>query len=763
MMHCGRLATFALALSVGCLLAATVVAAEKPTIVGARLGLGDQYKLGCWSPLRVSIEGGVEPMAVQIVAITPDSDGVGAATLTPGGRPTAAEPARPSDETLYIRPGQQNAPVEVQLLSGGRVVDRLTMTVGAGDPELIATGKELPLPTPSTGRLYLQLGAESGLGEAIGNVRNAENWQNDLSAALVSDVAQLPRDAIGYDSFDCVVLVAGSRAGSSEGGWLGELTADDPRLVALIEWIESGGRLVLSCGSGGAALLGPGGALESLAPGTYRSGEPLTTATAIESYAAAGSETSSIDLAGATLAVTRLENVEGTVEAYAGRSTAETPLVIRTPRGFGEVTLVTFDLDAPAIAGWKGRASLVQKLIGLQSETPDSQPNYGWYGQSDLVNRLIDRLDNAFTGVKTAPFLLIVGLVILYLLLIGPGDYFFVKNVLKRVEATWITFPLLVIGTSVAAFTAAYWLKGDTLRVNQVEIIDVDNRAGLTRGTLVTHLFSPRASRYNFSLATHAIDGSPLVPNRYWTAWLGKPGYGLGGMQSGGGNSSMGVRGEYRLDATPQLNPTGLPNAAPDIAGMPVQVWSTKTLLSRYLGRTPRRLDTNLTPTTDGLVDGPITNDTGTRLIDCRLLYGTWAWRLKDLRDGETVDVNVSISPVRITTLLGNRNTDNPYGGGGYQANRYAVTQSVDELAESLAVGSLATGSKGVASRYLHELDLTHHLPAGKALLLARVEAGSGSELLRDGESLTNDEEDEQEGPSRRSWVFARFILEVEE
>ena len=51
------------------------------------------------------------------------------------------------------------------------------------------------------------------------------------------------------------------------------------------------------------------------------------------------------------------------------------------------------------------------------------------------MNSLLAKLDNEFVGVRTAPFLGIVGLVALYLLLIGPGDYFFVKNVLRRVEA----------------------------------------------------------------------------------------------------------------------------------------------------------------------------------------------------------------------------------------------------------------------------------------------------------------------------------------
>src|SRR5690606_1256610 len=96
-----------------------------------------------------------------------------------------------------------------------------------------------------------------------------------------------------------------------------------------------------------------------------------------------------------------------------------------------------------------------------------------------------------FSGVKLVPFSLVFLLVVVYILLIGPGDYFLVKKVLKRMEATWITFPLIVLIFSGVAYYLANWMKGDEIRLNQVDIIDVDASSGFVRGTTYANVFSP--------------------------------------------------------------------------------------------------------------------------------------------------------------------------------------------------------------------------------------------------------------------------------
>ncbi len=46
-------------------------------------------------------------------------------------------------------------------------------------------------------------------------------------------------------------------------------------------------------------------------------------------------------------------------------------------------------------------------------------------------------------------------------------------------ELTWITFPTIVVTVSLVAYYAAYMLKGNDLLVNKVDVVDIDQAAGL--------------------------------------------------------------------------------------------------------------------------------------------------------------------------------------------------------------------------------------------------------------------------------------------
>ncbi len=739
----------------GLLLVGQAVAVEPPRIVGVELGLGGQYKLGCWTPLRVQVEGGTAPLAVTVVAIAPDSDAIGVATTPPGGRPLSTEPGRTSESLLYTRIGKDNAGIELRLMVGNQVVDRRVVQVGASVPGIKGSNEPLEIAnaSPAT-HLTLAIGDTQSLsGGTIGwgdEGEEANFLASTQEIASIGSLAALPRDAIGYDSFDVVLLVAG------RSGWHQGLTADDPRLVALEQWVRNGGRLVLSCGSAGAELLIEGGPFARLLPGRLAGLESLPRTEAIERYPETIEAEKPIDLEGGVLTVSRLENVTGRIEAYDGRVAKDFPLVIRSPLGLGEVTFVAFDLDAPALAPWSGRSALLARLLHLPRKgNAPPQPRYYGAQATGFVGTLINRLDNSFTDVRTTPFLAIVGLVIGYLLIIGPGDYFLVKRVIGRMEATWITFPLLVLLTSAGAYAAAYWLKGSELRVNQIEVIDIDSTGdgpvSPLRGTLITHLFSPRADRYNLSLAARGPSGEDLTAADHQIAWLGKTGWGLGGMQSPA-PSRLGWRPDYVLDPTPQLSPAG----AIPLRGLPVQVWSTKTLLSRWASTTKRTVEANLSPTGDGLAEGQLTNDTGVKLTDCRLIYGDWAWRLGTLGDGETTVVDESVSPLRLRTLL----KGSIKKGETYNELRHRHL-TIEQLLPLLSIDSGAVqeaNDQQWQRTNLSHCNLTHHLAAGRAILLARCgEKGkSHSELLRDGKSLS-----EEHPEMSKNWIFCRYVLKV--
>ena len=141
---------------------------------------------------------------------------------------------------------------------------------------------------------------------------------------------------------------------------------------------------------------------------------------------------------------------------------------------------------------------------------------------------------------------------------------------------TWITFPAIVVLFAVGAYVAAYWLKGDQLRVNQVDLVDIDAE-GTARGASWFSIFSPRGESFDLSLRPRLPDGQSPAETSASLAWLGKAGDEFNGMYSRGTQNSaplwsQGYSIASSLDA---------------IRGVPIQVWASKSFVYRWLGHAP--------------------------------------------------------------------------------------------------------------------------------------------------------------------------------
>jgi len=105
------------------------------------------------------------------------------------------------------------------------------------------------------------------------------------------------------------------------------------------------------------------------------------------------------------------------------------------------------------LAASSDRPLLVARLLDMPTTaTEETKENTAvmHYGYNDLSGQLRSALDR-FTGVRLVPFWFVASLIVVYILLIGPGDYFFLRKVVGRMEWTWLTFPAIVIIVSVAA------------------------------------------------------------------------------------------------------------------------------------------------------------------------------------------------------------------------------------------------------------------------------------------------------------------------
>jgi hypothetical protein len=198
---------------------------------------------------------------------------------------------------------------------------------------------------------------------------------------------------------------------------------------------------------------------------------------------------------------------------------------------------------------------------------------------------------------------------------VGPLDYLFLKKVVKRLEWTWITFPTVVLAVSAGAYFLAYYLKGNDLRINKIDIVDIDLEQSKAYGSSWFTIFSPRIQNYTVGIEpnTKPWTGPPGgQPNPFSLVVesFDRPETPMGGRYRSGSQSLFGRTYRYAADAT-------------GLEGVPLQVWSTKSFDGSWQAAAPPKLlEVNLTasPTGDGLT-GTIKSNLPVSLQDAVLIY----------------------------------------------------------------------------------------------------------------------------------------------
>jgi hypothetical protein len=714
--------------------------ARKPLeIVRVRVGLADCYKLGCWTPVEVFLRGTDEPRTGRVSIEVPDGDNVPTEVATPPERPCQVLPGVETSVLLYVRIGQLDAAMTVRFESEGRLLAKRVFETGMEGDD-----RYLPSPLLSTqqlivvvgdGKLGLEKLTRSGFGQA----------EAEKVVATLDDVGQLPTRWYGYEGVDALVLC------THDVQRYRPLRAEGARVQALQRWIRNGGRLLLSVGSQADEVLDERSPLAQFAPGKLKEVISLRQTGALETYSG-GNNPMQQGAGRSELRVPRLAEPRGVVEA----DESGLPLVIRAAEGFGQIVFLAFDLQQAPVNRWKDRGQLVARalqLTGHGEEDADQSSAMMHYGYQDMAGQLRSALDR-FTGVRLVPFSLVALLVLVYILLIGPGDYFLLRKVFRRMELTWITFPTIVVLVSVGAYFLAYQLKGRQTRVNQVDVVDVDMVDGYVRGTTWLNLFSPRTSAYQVGFRPQLPGGGAAAEAEQYVAWLGLPGEALGGMSPRTISPSL-WRRRYRF--SPDLQ---------TMNGVPVQVWSTKSFTTRWFARTEPPLEIELEKEAD-ILRGTIVNTLDVPLDGCILAYRRWVYQLGNLAPGQAASIGELTKRSELDTLLTGRKLIFDDAADKFQQESTPYDQAsldVGYIVRTMMFYKAAGGRRytGLLNRYQGFIDMSDLLEADRAILMGLAppvdaeapEARRGSILMCNGEPMARAED--------RHTGFFRFLIPVE-
>jgi len=706
----------------------------RPEIVGVRVGIAGKYKPGLWTPVEVLLRGGSEAWLGRVSVVVPDGDGVPCRFACPAEAPLRIGPGQSASAMLYAKLGRTESALTAELrVSDDLVAQRVFKAGASGSPSVF------PRALASTDGLVVAVGPESlAVEETFAGLRQLAGGRT--AAARVADAAELPAHWCGYEGVDVMVLATGDPKPYAA------IKPDSPQVLALEQWVRMGGAILLCAGRNAEAMLSPNGPLARFAPGRLVRMLPLRQSSAIEAFC--GSSVS-VPREGMgrqlNLRVPQFAAVQGTVEAREGNL----PLVIRRTLGFGGVVFAAFDPETPPLRDWVDRRLLLDKLLDVDAAPPETARASGvalHYGYDDVAGQLRSALDQ-FPEVPFIPFWIVVALVAGYLVLIGPVDYFFLRRLGGRMTLTWITFPLIVVAFCLGAYLLAHRFKGDQVRLNQVDLVDVDLMSGRIRGTSWATMFSPRVERSRVTFEPRELSGKEAPGAEVVTCWLGLPGEAFGGMNP---KTAAPVVWKEAYECSPRLDA---------LAGVPVQIWSTKSFSARWTAKTSAKPEARIVQQ-DRVPVGTITNTLAVPLSECLLCYGRWAYRLGDLAPGESAQVGPSSERRDLTTLLTGRRL--LFEEGVQRATPYdRGSVDVAYIVRAMMFFEAAGGYRytGLAHRHHGFVDVSDLLKTEHAVLVAigpmrdPQSPYHGSRLLRDGQPLL--------GPQDRHTTIYRFVLPV--
>ncbi len=716
----GKLAVIGLAMALvglsGSPRRAEAAAPRAVAVEDVRVGFDGRYKVGTWTPVFVLLRGGPDGFSGEMDAVVEDENG----TPTTVRQAVQVGPGGTQRVTVYVRPGSLSSDFGLLRFFDGKtgrlavpefVVGSIAASsntsnrlepIGQGDYQLVTLGH--PYGVEGIPKLP---GFNASPSNPASNGRAREVAVTQVGTLGAAD--QLPGRWYGYDSADAVVIDTNDAE---------TLTAlNGGRIEAIRQWVERGGHLVVAVSSRWQAV--NDGPLGSMLPAKLVGQSQVTPFDSLESFTGG---TQHQDFDNVPVQAAKFEDVE----ARGGRviaSTLSTPLVIRGPYGFGRVTVVGLDVDAKPFSDWPDKTLFWVKAIDLKSppgaadSTAAASQKIITQNLSDLAT-LVRRSLDQFQGMTVIPFGWVAGFIAIYILLIGPGDYFFLKKVLKRMELTWITFPTIVITVSLLAYFAAYKIKGTDLRVNQIDVVDVDLEHKIARGTTWVNLFSPQNRDYSIEVRPQGItaDASPAAPGaEVVLSWFAAPETGLRGMNSRGGGIGLSGSG-YSY---------GPPGRAERLEDVRVGIWSTKGILARWFGPAPQAasiLDVDIQPVGTDRLAGTITNRMTIPLRDSILVFGKQVYyNVGTIEPGATVQVDTTLNrslggylqdvAFRKTFLPANQfNTEN------VPINRANLVQAM------MFHDSDASGNDPIPSRTHRELDLSGQLALDRPMLVARVD-----------------------------------------
>ena len=669
---------------------------ESPSIKSVEIGLEGNFKLGFWTSLRIAIEGGETDQPCLLNWSAPDGEGIAAKTMDPSS--FVVEAGSTVVQERLIRVGRRRPEILVELLGDdGEFYDRDRLRSNQLNAGLMRSDE----------LFVVELGNDSGFMKWVSD-RIGQSDDQPVQMANFTSPLPIPTDWLALSSVDLMVVST-----SDPSLWEPKYEA---QWKSVTEWVRHGGALVLLCGQQGEIVTSAESPLKPLIPGTFESLVVQTSSAGAEMFTAAADQL--LKESGESFTASKLVDVSGSIVAYEGKAAEDLPLVVASTYGTGDVLWVAVDLDIPPFSSWKSRANLISKLMDLIypdliADDTTRRGRVGHLGYNDLSGQLRVSLDQ-FSQVIVVTFTSVAILVTFFILLIGPGDFWLLKYVIRRMEWTWVTSVLTILIFSILAVVLFNVTKGSRVQVNQAELVDIDATTGEVRGTVWAHVYTPSLKKFDLWLDRE--NEFSMGIGRTLLTWQGLPGSGLGGMDAQLNSNLM--QANYRSQADKPDDSTS--NRLDELA---IQVASTRPLTASWWDEMKGPISAQLyADQRNNSLHGDLTNPLPYTLDRAVIFYDNWAYEVTgDIDPGETISIEGQTVEKTIQSVLARRRV---VDGNDVSDPWDPKSNNIPRILEMMSFYRVAGGRNytSLNNRLHSDLDWSSVLARRQAVLFARAE-----------------------------------------
>jgi hypothetical protein len=294
------------------------------------------------------------------------------------------------------------------------------------------------------------------------DLRNLGIAATNVNARVISVTpGDLPDQWYGLESVSTIVITPEALS-----------RLDGVQEKALTEWITAGGRLVVQIHTGFATGYPRG--LMSLLPAR------------VAGMSTVPGRTFSAEETDRIIELAQFSHVTGTEIKW-----WNLPVAVEGAMGLGSVVLAGINLADPVFARKELRETL-RKILQVRNNGT---------AMPSLNEREFRRYGRNMKA-QTMPVRTVLVLLLCYLVLVGPLDYFVLKKV-KRLHWTWFTFSAVSIGTTFALLYWVYRAKAGVFSATTMAALMLA-ADGAERTVSLTDVYSQKTLPYSFSTEKNA-------------------------------------------------------------------------------------------------------------------------------------------------------------------------------------------------------------------------------------------------------------------